>query len=193
MTEVAAEISANLLFKPSSFSTMLGCVSVILIIWLLSLWKENHFHAMQLQHPSQKIKKGLTNAFKVLYMWLDANRYGWKKKTGGYICRGNTFLGPFVCIEISLEYRRNFSQVVWEKGEFKGKGTDQHLGNWSCLQSCQELDDKIKPPLMSALPSSCSQQVVSENSLWNSGETVSAQPTIHSMLIVSCLFMAYKK
>lgn len=34
---------------------------------------------------------------------------------------------------------------MWEKGETKVKGPDQHLGNWSCLQSSQELDDKIKP------------------------------------------------
>lgn len=37
MTEVAAEISANLLFKPSSFPTVMGYVAAILIIWLLSL------------------------------------------------------------------------------------------------------------------------------------------------------------
>lgn len=57
MTEVAAEISANLLFKPSSFSTVMGYVAAILIIWLLSLWKENRFRAMQLQHSSQRIEK----------------------------------------------------------------------------------------------------------------------------------------
>lgn len=37
MTEVAAEISANLLFKASPFSTTVDCVSVILIMWLWSL------------------------------------------------------------------------------------------------------------------------------------------------------------
>lgn len=160
MTEVAAEISANLLFKPNSFSTVMDCVSVILIVWLLSLWKENHFHAMQLQHPSQRIKKGETTMFKVPYMWVHVNRCGWKKRWL-YLQDKYIFM-PVCCFEISLEYRENFSQVVWEKGEFKGKGTDQHLGNWSCLLSCQELDDKIKTALMSVLPSSCSQQVVSE-------------------------------
>lgn len=37
MTEVAAEISANLLFKPGSFPPVMDCVSVILIVCRLSL------------------------------------------------------------------------------------------------------------------------------------------------------------
>lgn len=37
MTEVAAEISENLLFKPNSFSAVTGYAAAILIIWLLSL------------------------------------------------------------------------------------------------------------------------------------------------------------
>lgn len=41
MTEVAAEISANLIFKPSSFPPVMDCVSVILIICRLSLYNEN--------------------------------------------------------------------------------------------------------------------------------------------------------
>lgn len=77
-----------------------------------------------------------------------------------------------------------------KKGEFKGKETDQHLGNWSCLQSCQELEDKMKPALMSVPLSSSSRQVVIENVALEPWGHSSEHATIqHTFSIV---FMSWK-